>query len=190
VTAILCHSFRSCRAVFTNASPALDRGEFGRVASVEPRGGFSSALLLSRLTGGVAIITSRLLLSLQSGLSFGSLGVFRLAGLVLGFQGSLARGGLGGFRGDPRSRFPSVGGRLGGLPFGDTGIAGDADRTPNRAALDGGGTVDGRSRSGGALQLELPRIRGGFQAIAKIGVFDVLIPISRLWSALIPIRRA
>ena len=93
------------------------------------------------------------MLSFQSGLLFYSLGIFRLAGLVLGFQGGFARGRFGG----SFSSLPSFRSRLGGLPLGDTGIASHADRLPRRSPLGRSGTVGGSFRFRSALQLKLFR---------------------------------
>ena len=68
------------------------------------------------------------MLSFQSGLLFYSLAIFRLAGLMLGFQGSPEREGFGG----SFSSLPSFRSRLGGLSLSDTGIASHPDRLPRR----------------------------------------------------------
>ena len=70
--------------------------------------------------------------SFQSGLLFYSLAIFRLTGIVLGLQGSLVCGGLGGQHGGAFSSLTSFCNRLGGLPLGGTGIASHADCTASR----------------------------------------------------------
>jgi hypothetical protein len=131
--------------------------------------------LLSSFAGRVAEIAGSQLLGFQSGLPFDSLGIFRLPRLVLGFQSGFVGGGLGDSLGGQSRGFPSFDGRSGGLSLGHPGIARHADRLPCRPMLDGGGAVGGGFCASGPLQLELLRIRGCFQAVGKMGVFDVVI---------------
>ena len=100
-----------------------------------------SAFSLPSFAGGVARVASGLPLCFQSGFPHHPLGEFRIAGLLLGFQGGLTSGSLGGLCSGERSGLASFVGQPGGCSLGDTRLASHPDRLPCRPPLDGGGAL-------------------------------------------------
>ena len=129
-----------------------------------------SAFSLPSFAGGIAGVASGLPLGFQGGFPRCLLSEFRIAGLLLGFQGGLTSGSLGGLRSGQGSSLTSFNGQLGGSSLSDTGIASHPDRLPCPPPLDGGGALGRRPRSGCPLQLGLLRICGCAQAVGKTGV--------------------
>jgi hypothetical protein len=126
------------------------------------------------LKGGIAGVASGLPLGFQGGFPRCLLGEFRIAGLLLGFQGDLTSGGFSGLRRCQGSSLTSFNGQLGGSSLSDTGIASYPNRFPCLSPLDGGGTLGLRPRLGCPLQLGLLRICGCAQAVGKT---SVLVPV-------------
>jgi hypothetical protein len=129
-----------------------------------------SAFSLPSFAGGIAGVASGLPLGFHSGFPRCLLGEFRIAGLLLSFQGSFTSGSLGDLRSGYGSSLMSFNGQLGGFALSDTGIASRSDRLPCCPPLDGSGVLGLRPRSGCPLQLGLLRICGCAQAIGKTGV--------------------
>jgi hypothetical protein len=128
------------------------------------------AFSLSSFAGGITDVASGLLLGFHGGFPRSPLSEFRVAGLLLGFQGGLTSGSLGGLRSGQVNSLTSFNGQLGGCSLGDTGIASHPDRLPCRSLLDSGGALGRRPRSGCPLQLGLLRICGCAEAVGKTGV--------------------
>ena len=129
-----------------------------------------SAFSLPSFAGGIAGVASGLPLCFHGGFPRGPLSEFRIAGLLLGFQGGLTSGSLGGLRSGQSSSLTSFNGQLGGCSLSDTGIASHPDRLPCRSLLDSGRALGRRPRSGRPLQLGLFRICCCAQAVGKTGV--------------------
>jgi len=103
-----------------------------------------SAFSLPSFAGGIAGVASGLLFCFRGGFPRDPLSEFRIAGLLLGFQGGLTSGSLGG----QISSLTSFNGQLGGCSLSDTGIASHPDRLPRRSLLDSGRALGRRPRSG------------------------------------------
>src|SRR5271169_3067603 len=106
-----------------------------------------SAFSLPSFAGGIAGVTSGLLLGFQGRFPRGLLSEFRIAGLLLRFQGGFMSGVLGGLRSGQGSRLTSFIGQLGGSSLSDTDIARCPDCLSCRPPLDGSGTLGRRLRS-------------------------------------------
>jgi hypothetical protein len=132
-----------------------------------------SAFSFPSFACSIAGVASGLPLFFHGGFPRGPLSEFHIAGLLLGFQGGLTSGslgGLGGLCGGQGSSLLSFNGQLGGCSLSDTGIASHPDRVPCRAPLDSGRALGRRPGSGRPFQLGLFRICRGAQAVGKIGV--------------------
>jgi hypothetical protein len=126
---------------------------------------------------GIAGITGSLLLDVESGLFFYSLGMFSLSGRLRGPLSGLVGGGCGGLLSEPDSGFPRLCGRLGRFPLGSTEIASDLDRISGFPPRGGCRAVRLSPSSGRSFLQSLFRDGGCAQAIGKIGVFDFVILI-------------
>jgi hypothetical protein len=100
-----------------------------------------SAFSLSGFAGGVAGVASSLPLGFFDSFPCNPLSEFRIAGLLLGFQGGLPSGSLGGLRSGEGSSLTSFKCQLGGCSLGDAGFASHAGRLPRHSPLDGGGAL-------------------------------------------------
>jgi len=125
-----------------------------------------SAFSLPSFAGGIAGVASGLLFCFRGGFPRDPLSEFRIAGLLLGFQGGLTSGSLGG----QISSLTSFNGQLSGCSLSNTGIARHPDRLPRRSLLDSGRALGRRPRSGRPLQLGLFRICSCAQAVGETGV--------------------
>ena len=92
-----------------------------------------SALSLPSFAGGIAGITSGLLLRFQGGFTSGLLSEFHIAGLLLRFQGGFTISSLSDLRSGQGSSLTRFSGQLGGFSLSDTGIARYTDRLARRS---------------------------------------------------------
>src|ERR1700724_2739420 len=129
-----------------------------------------SAFSFPSFACSIAGVASGLPLFFHGGFPRGPLSEFHIAGLLLGFQGGLTSGSLGGLCGGQGSSLTSFNGQLGGCSLSDTGIASHPDRLPRRSLLDSGRALGRRPGSGRPLQLGLFRICGCAQAVGETGV--------------------
>jgi hypothetical protein len=86
---------------------------------------------------------------------------------LLGFQGGLTSGSLGGLCSGQGSSLLSFNGQLGGCSLSDTRIASDPDRVPCRPPLDSGRALGRRPGSGRPFQLGLLRVCRCAQAVGE-----------------------
>src|SRR5271155_2104483 len=97
-----------------------------------------SAFSLSSFAGGVTGVASSLPLGFFDSFPCNPLSEFRIAGLLLGLQRGLPRGGLGGLRRGKGGSLTSFKCQLGGCSFGDADFASHPGRLPRHPPLDGG----------------------------------------------------
>jgi hypothetical protein len=136
-----------------------------------------SALSFPSFAGSISGVASGLPLFFHGGFPRGPLSEFHIAGLLLGFQGGLTCGSLGGLCGGQGGSLMSFNGQLGGCSLSDTGIASHPDRVPCRAPLDSGRALGRRPGAGCPLPLGLFAFAAALRRSEKLVFFGPFISI-------------